>query len=97
MGLDRYNTQKQRLEKLLSISGERDSRMTPKQRREMDILRSAFTMNDEERTLQCTLRIIKHIEELATTDSATDTDLARLFVLKQKILDYDDVENKLTK
>lgn len=88
MSLDRYNTQKQRLIKLQKLSKEQDSAMTSKQHREMQVLKSSFDMENSNYSLQTILRIIYHIENLKSLNRATVSDLARLDVLKNKILDY---------
>lgn len=86
MGVDRYNMQKQRLAKLQSLARNPNSGMTSKQHREMQILRSSHTMYEEEYSLQKMLKIIKYIEELKELNRATSSDLARLLVLKDKVL-----------
>lgn len=85
MSLDRYNTQRKRLEKLQELSRQKDTSMTSKQHREMQVLRSSFTMNDEEYSSQSMLKIVKYIEGLKSLDRATSSDLARLTVLKNKL------------
>jgi len=88
MSLDRYNTQRKRFEKLQELSVQKDTPMTSKQHREMQVLRSAFAIGDEQYSLQSMLKIIRHIEDLKSLNRATSSDLARLLVLKNKILDY---------
>lgn len=83
---DRYNLQKQRLAKLQKLAKMPNSTITSKQHREMQILRSTASMMEQEYDLKTTLFLIAHIEDLASTNSATSSDLARLMVLKEKIL-----------
>ena len=89
MNLDRYSSQKQRLDKLLSLSKRIDSKITSKQYREMNVLKSAFAISECKMSLQSIFKTIRYIEELSMTDSATDSDLARLFILKERVLDYE--------
>ncbi len=86
MGVDRYNMQKQRLAKLQSLARNPNSGMTSKQHREMQILRSSHTMYEEKYSLDKMQKIIKHIEDLDKLDRATSSDIARLLVLKDKVL-----------
>ena len=88
MSLDRYNAQRKRLEKLQELSRQKDTPMTSKQHREMQVLKSSFDMEQNNYSLQTILRIISHIEHLKSLNRATIGDLARLEVLKNKILDY---------
>ena len=86
MGLDRYNTQKQRLKKLLKMYKDPSVRMSSKQHKEMHILKSAHSMAEQDYSMETMIKIIKHIEDLDKLDRATSSDLARLLVLKDKVL-----------
>lgn len=86
MGLDRYNTQKQRLKKLLKMYKDPSVRMNSKQHKEMYILKSAHNMTEQEYSMETMIKIINHIEGLDKLDRATSSDIARLLVLKDKVL-----------
>jgi hypothetical protein len=84
---DRFNISKTRLAKLKSLTRNADGRITSKQHREMKLLECEADMVSQDLSLQSMLKIIAHIEELKTTESATSGDLARLMVLKHRLLD----------
>lgn len=84
---DRYNISKTRLAKLKTLARNPNGRITSKQHREMKLLECEASMLSQDLSLQSMLKIIAYIEHLKTTDSATDSDLARLMVLKHRLLD----------
>lgn len=86
MGLDRYNTQKQRLKKLLKIHKNPSVRMNSKQHKEMYILKSAHNMVEQDYSIETMHKMISYIEDLDKLDRATSSDIARLLVLKDKVL-----------
>lgn len=84
---DRYNISKTRLAKLKTLARNPSGRITSKQHREMKLLECEASMVSQELSLQSMLKIIAYIEHLQTTESATDSDLARLMILKHRLLD----------
>jgi hypothetical protein len=84
---DRYNISKTRLAKLKTLARNPNGRITSKQHREMKLLECEADMVSQDLSLQSMLKIIAYIEHLQTTESATDGDLARLMVLKHRLLD----------
>tara|TARA_R110002050_G_scaffold2236_1_gene13450 strand:- start:764 stop:1033 length:270 start_codon:yes stop_codon:yes gene_type:complete len=86
MGVDRYNMQKQRLKKLLKMYKDPSVEINSKQHKEMHILKSAHKMVEENYSMETMQKIIKHIEDLDELDRATSSDIARLLVLKDKVL-----------
>lgn len=84
---DRHNISKTRLAKLKTLSRNPNGRITSKQHREMKLLECEASMVSQELSLQSMLKIIAYIEHLQTTESATDSDLARLIILKHRLLD----------
>ena len=85
MVINRYNIDKQRLNKLNSLNRNAVNLITPKQRRELDMLRSQYAIATLEMTKEAMLRCIAHIEEQAALGCATSSDLARLIILKDRV------------
>ncbi len=84
MALDRYNSQVQRFKKLQKLS--KESILTSKQYREIELLKSSIDAYKESYPLEKMISMAKYIEELNEINRATASDLARLEILKEKIL-----------
>jgi len=87
---ERFNVNENRLEHLRELMADAKlgkRTMSAKQHREYNNLKAAYNGFSEGWDLQRTLKVISHIEDLQSTESATSADLIRLEVLKAKILD----------
>lgn len=85
MGVNRYNIDKQRLKKLTSLNRNAVNLITPKQRRELDMLRSQYAIATLEMTKESMQKVITYLEEMVRLDSATSSDQARLVILKDRL------------
>lgn len=88
---ERYNTTLNRLEELkrkFAAAKQGRGNFSSKQHREYQSLLAAHNGFADDYDLQRCLKVIGYIESLVETDSATSTDLIRLQVLKDKILEY---------
>ena len=89
---ERFNTNENRFEHLKRLmadakSGKRN--MSAKQHREYQNLKAAYNGFSKDFDLRTTLKVIAHIQELASTESATSSDLIRLEILTDKILGHE--------
>ncbi len=90
---ERYNTTHNRLEHLRQLKKDAAAgkkSMSSKQHKEYVNLRAAYDGFSDNFDLQKTLKVIKYIQELVQTESATDTDLIRLQILIEKIHEFQD-------